>query len=303
MIIVAHRLRLARGADRIVVLEDGRVVEAGAPDELRRHVGPYAGSSTPSSPRPDRSMTSAGWSAWSRRVVGGSSRVRCSGRSRSAPMSRSSRCRRSSSASRRWSGGVAEVAWRSPSVRVLAIARAAFRYLERYVTHTVVLRSLADLRVWFSPRSSRSPRPGSSTQRSGDLVGRIVADIDTLERFSIRVLAPSLTAHRRRHRVPLARHDRCARRAGRRRPSSSRPVWPCRSRRIVWHRATRPTSSPAVRSSVRCPSITSAAWPTSSRSTSPADTRREPCRRARSSTGPASAWPSREGSTWRSVRS
>ena len=39
--------------------------------------------------------------------------------------------------------------WSSPSVRVLAIARAAFRYLERYVTHRATFAILADLRVWF----------------------------------------------------------------------------------------------------------------------------------------------------------
>jgi thiol reductant ABC exporter CydD subunit len=42
VITVAHRLRLARGADRVVVLEDGRIVEAGVPEELRRDPGPYA---------------------------------------------------------------------------------------------------------------------------------------------------------------------------------------------------------------------------------------------------------------------
>jgi ATP-binding cassette subfamily C protein CydD len=42
VIVVAHRLRLARGAHRVVVLDRGRVVEAGDPDDLRRHVGPYA---------------------------------------------------------------------------------------------------------------------------------------------------------------------------------------------------------------------------------------------------------------------
>jgi ATP-binding cassette, subfamily C, bacterial CydC len=91
-------------------------------------------------------------------------------------------------------GSVAEVAVAITSVRVLAIARAAFRYLERYVTHTVVLRSLADLRVWFYISIEPLAPARLTTQRSGDLVGRIVADIDTLERFSIQVLAPALTA-------------------------------------------------------------------------------------------------------------
>ena len=44
---------------------------------------------------------------------------------------------------------VAEVALVITGVRVLAIARAAFRYLERYVTHRSTFEILADLRVWF----------------------------------------------------------------------------------------------------------------------------------------------------------
>ena len=41
-LIVTHRLSLARSADRIVVLEHGRVVEEGAPEVLRRQPGRYA---------------------------------------------------------------------------------------------------------------------------------------------------------------------------------------------------------------------------------------------------------------------
>ena len=89
---------------------------------------------------------------------------------------------------------VAEVALVITAVRVLAIARAAFRYLERYVTHAVVLRTLADLRVGFYEAIEPLAPAGLVSHRSGDVVDRVVADIDTLERFSIRVLAPLLTA-------------------------------------------------------------------------------------------------------------
>jgi len=41
-LIVTHRLSLARSADRIVVLEGGRVVEEGTPAALRRRQGRYA---------------------------------------------------------------------------------------------------------------------------------------------------------------------------------------------------------------------------------------------------------------------
>lgn len=63
-LVVAHRLSQAAAADRIVVLEDGRVVESGSHDELRAAGGPYAalwqawsqhrGSAAPSpDPEPD----------------------------------------------------------------------------------------------------------------------------------------------------------------------------------------------------------------------------------------------------------
>ncbi|MCM2416956.1 ABC transporter ATP-binding protein [Streptomyces sp. RKAG293] len=41
-LVVAHRLSQAAAADRIVVMEDGRVVESGSHDELRAAGGPYA---------------------------------------------------------------------------------------------------------------------------------------------------------------------------------------------------------------------------------------------------------------------
>ena len=41
-LMVTHRLSLARSADRVVVLEDGRIVEEGAPEVLRRQRGRYA---------------------------------------------------------------------------------------------------------------------------------------------------------------------------------------------------------------------------------------------------------------------
>jgi ATP-binding cassette subfamily B protein len=41
VIAIAHRLSTIRGFDRVVVLQNGRVLEDGAPDRLMRRNGPY----------------------------------------------------------------------------------------------------------------------------------------------------------------------------------------------------------------------------------------------------------------------
>ena len=89
---------------------------------------------------------------------------------------------------------VAEVALVITAVRVLAIGRAVFRYLERYVTHRATFAILADLRVWFFSAIEPLAPAGLTGHRRGDLLARIVADIDTLEDFYVRVVVPPLVA-------------------------------------------------------------------------------------------------------------
>lgn len=79
-------------------------------------------------------------------------------------------------------------------VRFFGIARAVFRYLERYVSHDVTFRLLSQIRVWFY-RALEPLAPARLMQyRSGDLLNRIVADVDILKNFYLRVLAPPLVA-------------------------------------------------------------------------------------------------------------
>lgn len=42
MIVIAHRLQAVRPCDRIIGMEEGRIVEIGAHDELLRRGGLYA---------------------------------------------------------------------------------------------------------------------------------------------------------------------------------------------------------------------------------------------------------------------
>ncbi|MGC8878771.1 MAG: thiol reductant ABC exporter subunit CydC [Anaerolineae bacterium] len=75
-------------------------------------------------------------------------------------------------------------------VRFFGIARGVLRYLERYLSHHVTLRLLAHLRVWFYRALEPLAPARLLDYRSGDLLSRIISDIETLEHFYLRVLAP-----------------------------------------------------------------------------------------------------------------
>src|SRR5512136_984845 len=79
-------------------------------------------------------------------------------------------------------------------VRFFGIARGVFRYLERYVSHQVTFRLLARLRVWFYTAIEPLAPARLMQYRSGDLLARVVADIETLENFYVRGIAPPLVA-------------------------------------------------------------------------------------------------------------
>jgi thiol reductant ABC exporter CydC subunit len=89
---------------------------------------------------------------------------------------------------------VAEVALVITSVRVLAIGRAAFRYLERSVTHRATFEMLTDLRTWFFAAIEPLAPAGLTDRRRGDLLARIVADVGTLEDVYVRIVLPPVVA-------------------------------------------------------------------------------------------------------------
>ena len=79
-------------------------------------------------------------------------------------------------------------------VRFFGIARGVFRYAERLATHNVTFRLLARLRTWFYQKLEPLAPARLMEYRSGDLLSRIVADVDSLENFYVRVVSPSLVA-------------------------------------------------------------------------------------------------------------
>jgi ATP-binding cassette subfamily C protein CydCD len=89
---------------------------------------------------------------------------------------------------------VADLAVPIVGVRFFGIARGVFRYLERYVSHYINFSLLARLRVWFYT-AIEPLAPARLTQyRSGDLLARIVGDIETLQNFYVRIIAPPMIA-------------------------------------------------------------------------------------------------------------
>ncbi|TFC66219.1 MULTISPECIES: thiol reductant ABC exporter subunit CydC [unclassified Cryobacterium] len=79
-------------------------------------------------------------------------------------------------------------------VRAFALGRSAFRYLERLASHDAAFRQLADLRVGiFSRILPLSPAGLGGTSR-GDLLSRLVRDVDDLQDFPLRVVQPLATA-------------------------------------------------------------------------------------------------------------
>ncbi|MER6699876.1 thiol reductant ABC exporter subunit CydD [Streptomyces fimicarius] len=80
------------------------------------------------------------------------------------------------------------------ATRAFGIGRAVFRYAERLVSHDAVLKLLADLRVSVYRGLERIAPAGLRTTRRGDLLSRLVADVDALQDYWLRWLLPAGTA-------------------------------------------------------------------------------------------------------------
>ncbi|MET9620273.1 thiol reductant ABC exporter subunit CydD [Streptomyces sp. NPDC006464] len=77
------------------------------------------------------------------------------------------------------------------ATRAFGIGRAVFRYAERLVSHDAVLRMLAELRVAVYQRLERIAPAGLRRTRRGDLLSRLVQDVDALQDYWLRWLLPA----------------------------------------------------------------------------------------------------------------
>lgn len=79
-------------------------------------------------------------------------------------------------------------------VRAFGIGRGVFRYAERVVGHDAAFRSLTDLRIAVYDRLAIIAPSGLGAYRSGDLLNRLVADVDSMLDLYLRVALPYAAA-------------------------------------------------------------------------------------------------------------
>ncbi len=75
-------------------------------------------------------------------------------------------------------------------VQFFSMGRSSFRYLERLTSHDVTFRLLSDLRVWFYRQLDARQPADLGRVHSGEILSRAVHDIESLQEFYLRALAP-----------------------------------------------------------------------------------------------------------------
>jgi ATP-binding cassette subfamily C protein CydC len=86
--------------------------------------------------------------------------------------------------------GMAALFWLRPMV----VLRPAMRWAERMSTHAAAFRALANTRIWFFSRLAERMPGGIGNRTSGDLLGRLVSDVDALDRLYLGAIVPAAAA-------------------------------------------------------------------------------------------------------------
>ncbi len=77
-------------------------------------------------------------------------------------------------------------------VKAGSVLRAVSRYAERYYSHRATFTMLSHIRLYFYDRLDPIATRLSQKYRSGDLLARIVGDIESLQHFYLRVIYPPI---------------------------------------------------------------------------------------------------------------
>jgi ATP-binding cassette subfamily C protein CydC len=77
-------------------------------------------------------------------------------------------------------------------LQLTGAARVAFRYTERLVSHDAMFRALTRVRMWFFRGLARSAAGGLGYRRAGDVLARLVNDVEALDGLYLRIIVPAL---------------------------------------------------------------------------------------------------------------
>ncbi|UQI48902.1 thiol reductant ABC exporter subunit CydD [Streptomyces sp. HU2014] len=202
VLLVVHRPALLAVADRVVRLPGAVASPAG--EGAPAAPAPAAPAPAPSPPLPEERETDRRDAPGTARKAGVLARVRASGRPWwgrfGLALLLGSLALGSAVGLMAVSGWLISRASQQPPVlylmvavtatRAFGIGRAVFRYAERLVSHDAVLRALAGLRVAVYGRLERLAPAGLRDTRRGDLLSRLVADVDALQDYFLRWLLP-----------------------------------------------------------------------------------------------------------------
>jgi ATP-binding cassette, subfamily C, bacterial CydCD len=232
VLLLTHRVALARGADQVVVLGDGQVLEAGPPARLQAASGPYAelvAAAAPLRPeelagcraapvtevppvelggdRGDRTLdpepvldpgpvpADASARRWALQLLRPHRRAVALATAAGAIAALSGVVLVAVStyliAAAALRPNLLDLTVTIVAVRALSLSKGVARYVERLAGHDAALRSVVDLRTLVYARLVPRIPAGLPQYRLGDLLARVVGDVDRLQLALVRGVVPA----------------------------------------------------------------------------------------------------------------